>query len=79
MLFTSLWVLDDARRIGVRKGQMSGLLDMGPSGWFVGCLFLWPAVLPAYLALRGKYRYINGRQSKGAATRSVVMCMLVCL
>ena len=43
---TSLWVLLDAQNIGVRKGQVKGLADKNPIGWFVGCLLLWVVIFP---------------------------------
>lgn len=55
MLFvvvTSVWVLFDAHATGVRKGQTTGLTDMGPVGWFFACLFLWIVAFPLYLAKR---------------------------
>jgi hypothetical protein len=59
---TSIWVVSDAKSIGVKKGQVKGILDMGPWGWFFVCLFLWIVGFPAYLAMRGKYKAAN-RQS----------------
>ncbi len=59
---TSIWVVFDAKSIGVKKGQVQGILDMGPWGWFFVCLFLWIVGFPAYLAMRGKYKAAN-RQS----------------
>lgn len=31
---TSIWVLIDANKIGVKAGQVSGMKGMGPFGWF---------------------------------------------
>ncbi|MDA8170276.1 MAG: hypothetical protein M0Z48_00405 [Nitrospiraceae bacterium] len=56
ILVTSIWVYFDAKAIGVRKGLIKGLTDMGPGGWFVVCLGLWIVGFPAYLATRGKYK-----------------------
>jgi hypothetical protein len=44
---TSLWVLFDANSIGVKKGQIKGMGDMGPAGWF--------------LAKRGEFKRVNGK------------------
>lgn len=52
---TSLWVLLDALRIGVRKGQISGFFNMGAFGWFFSCLLIWILAFPAYLAKRQLY------------------------
>ena len=59
ILGTSVWVLFDARSIGVKKGMVKGLANMGPWGWFFVTLFLWIVGFPAYLAMRGKYKKIN--------------------
>ena len=56
---TSIWVVFDAKSIGVKKGQVKGIFDMGPWGWFFVCLFLWIIGFPAYLAMRGKYKAAN--------------------
>ncbi len=59
ILGTSIWVFFDARAIGVKKGMVKGLADMGPWAWFFVCLLLWIVGFPAYLAMRGKYRQIK--------------------
>ena len=59
ILGTSVWVLFDARSIGVKKGMVKGLANMGPWGWFFVTLFLWIVGFPAYLAMRGKDKKIN--------------------
>lgn len=59
ILGTSIWVLFDARAIGVKKGMVKGMANMGPWGWFFVTLFLWIVGFPAYLAMRGKYKKIN--------------------
>ena len=60
IIFTSILVLHDARAIGVRKGQIQGLGDMGPWGWFFTCLFFWIVGFPFYLFKRREYMRING-------------------
>lgn len=52
---TSLWVLSDATRIGVRKGVIKGSADLGPGGWFAVCLMLWIVGFPWYLSIRSKF------------------------
>ena len=52
LIATSIWVYIDAKKIGVRKGQLKGLFDMGPAGWFVGCILLWIVIFPVYLLKR---------------------------
>ena len=59
IVITSIWVVSDAKSIGVKKGQVKGILDMGPWGWFFVCLFLWIVGFPAYLAMRSKYKAAN--------------------
>ncbi|WP_018719256.1 hypothetical protein [Arhodomonas aquaeolei] len=61
VIATSVWVLIDARTIGVEKGQLSGLADIGPWGWFFVCLFLWIVGFPYYLAKRPELKRINGK------------------
>lgn len=63
VIATSLWVLVDAKTIGVRKGQITGFLNMGPWGWFFVCLFLWIIGFPLYLAKRGEYKRLNVRKT----------------
>ena len=58
---TSIWVLFDAKSIGVRKGQIEGIANMGPWGWFFVCLLLWIIGFPVYLAKRGEFKRINGK------------------
>lgn len=59
---SSIWVYFDAKTIGVKKGQIDGLLNMGPVGWFFITLLLWIVGFPAWLATRGKYKEINSKQ-----------------
>jgi hypothetical protein len=58
---TSIWVLFDANTIGVEKGQLEGVADMGPWGWFFACLLLWIIGFPLYLAKRPELKSINGK------------------
>lgn len=64
VLATSLWVLIDATSIGVKKGQIEGLGNMGPWGWFFACLGLWIIAFPMYLAKRGELKKLNQTSSK---------------
>ncbi len=52
---TSLWVLIDARSIGIKKGTTRGFFNMGPIGWFFACLLCWIAAFPAYLVKRREH------------------------
>ena len=53
---SAIWVLMDAKSIGVRKGLIVGLGDMGPWGWFVATLGLWIIAFPSYLFYRGRFK-----------------------
>jgi hypothetical protein len=46
VIVTSIWVFFDAKKIGVKKGQMKGVCNMGPGGWLIVCLLLWIIVSP---------------------------------
>jgi len=59
VLGTSIWVFFDAREIGVERGQVDGMLDMGPGGWAFCCLLLWIVCFPLYLSKRNSYKQIN--------------------
>ena len=61
VIATSLWVLIDAKTIGVKKGQINGMGNMGPWSWFFACLLLWIIGFPFYLAKRGEFKRINAR------------------
>jgi hypothetical protein len=62
---TSVWVLVDARTLGIEKGQIKGFFNMGPTGWFFSCLLCWIVAFPAYLVKRHEYKRVtaSGRQS----------------
>ncbi len=46
---TSIAVLLDAKKIGLRSKMLPGVLGSGPWGWFLGSLFVWIIVFPLYL------------------------------
>jgi hypothetical protein len=56
---TSIWVFYDAKKIGVKKGQMKGIFNMGPGGWFIVCLLLWIVGFPLYLIKRPELKKMN--------------------
>lgn len=68
---TSIWVLFDAKSIGVKKGQIEGIANMGPWGWFFVCLLLWIIGFPAYLVKRGEYKRINSSQPSNQSGDSI--------
>lgn len=65
---TSIWVYTDAKSIGVKKGQLKGVCDMGPTGWFFACLGIWIIGFPMYLANRSELKRINGKGSLPVAS-----------
>ena len=56
---TSIWVLVDAKSIGIKKGQIKGFANVGPWGWFFVCLLMWIIGFPLYLAKRGEFKLVN--------------------
>lgn len=56
IIVSAIWVLVDAKNIGVKKGLITGMGNMGPWGWFLATLFLWIVGFPMYLYYRGKYK-----------------------
>lgn len=62
VIASSIWVLADSVSIGVKRGQIKGMLGMGPFGWFIGCLILWLIVFPLYLAKRSELKRINRKE-----------------
>lgn len=71
VLGTSIWVLVDAKSIGVKKGQIKGMGNMGPWAWFFGCLLLWIIGFPFYLAKRGEFKRVNSDQSNSMSNDSI--------
>jgi uncharacterized membrane protein len=71
VLGTSIWVLVDAKSIGVKKGQIKGMGNMGPWAWFFVCLLLWIIGFPFYLAKRGEFKRVNSGQSNSISNDSI--------
>ena len=46
----SIWVLIDAKTIGVKKGQIQGMGNLGPWSWFFACLLFGFIGFPFYVA-----------------------------
>ena len=59
VVITSFWVLFDAKTIGIKKGQIQGIGDMGPVAWFFLCLFVWFIGFPTYLLMRPEFKRVN--------------------
>lgn len=84
VLVSSIWVLIDARKIGVQKGQIQGIANMGPVAWLIACLFLWIIAFPMYLIKRPEYRRANGKSGSnlvvsiaGSAAIAVILVVTV--
>jgi hypothetical protein len=52
VLASSLWVLQDARSLGITRRMGTGFFNMGPVNWFLSCLLLWAVAFPAYIVTR---------------------------
>lgn len=75
---SSIWVVADASRLGVRRGVIGGghWADVGVLGWLLLCVLLWIVAFPAYLATRPKYvalreQYPRGPIPEAAARRKI--------
>jgi len=71
VLGTSIWVLVDAKTIGIKKGQIKGMGNMGPWAWFFVCLLLWIIGFPFYLAKRAEFKRVNSAQSNDMNNDSI--------
>ena len=76
LLGTSIGVLVDAKKIGVRSRMLPGMLGSGPWGWFFGSLLVWIVVFPLYL-FYARPRYLSavrttpkGKEDLAAGTHS---------
>ena len=72
VIATSVWVLIDAKTIGVKKGQIQGMGNLGPWGWFFVCLLLWIIGFPFYLAKRSEFKRINSGLSQDSQSIAAV-------
>jgi len=66
VIVTSAWVLFDTKKLGVKKGQLKGLGDVAPWGWFFACLLLWIVAFPYYLIKRPQLKAINAAGADAA-------------
>jgi hypothetical protein len=55
VILSALAVYYDANSLGVRKGLISGIFDMGPLGWAFATFLLWVIAFPAYIVARPLY------------------------
>jgi rhomboid protease GluP len=67
VLASSLWVLFDARGQRIPTHGHAYTINTGAGAWFLGCLFLWIVVFPAYLVRRGRLMGQRRRRSEAAA------------
>ncbi|MEI7999020.1 MAG: zinc-ribbon domain-containing protein [Candidatus Omnitrophota bacterium] len=59
IIASSIWVFMDAKKIGVKKGQITGIANLDPGTWLVVCLFLWVIAFPMYLIKRPEFIKAN--------------------
>ena len=78
IIATSIWVVVDAKSIGVKSGQIKGLGNMGPWGWFFACLLFWILGFPFYLAKRGEFKRINSAPPLAMASNHSTGMMKKC-
>jgi hypothetical protein len=72
LLGSAGWVLYDAKKIGVKKGLISGLGNMGPWAWFFATLFLWIIAFPMYLIKRGDFIHALQRERSKSSVAAPV-------
>jgi hypothetical protein len=63
IITSSIWVYYDAKKIGARRGLLSGFFNLGPLAWAFCCLLLWIIGFPAYLIMREKIKAAAHGQS----------------
>lgn len=54
-----VWVLLEAREMGVERGQLRGFADASALMWFWGCVVLWEVFLPLYLVAGPLYHRLH--------------------
>ncbi|WP_215843264.1 restriction endonuclease [Acidithiobacillus montserratensis] len=77
VLTTSIWVLLDAKKFGVKMGQMRGVGYLGPWGWFFACLFLWIVAFPYYLVKRHEFKKVIRIRTEPTLDKSANSILLV--
>lgn len=77
VVLSSIWVWMDARSIGVERGQITGLGNLGPLGWLIACLGLWLVAFPFYLLSRPALLDANGRAPGPFPVRLVGLALVV--
>ncbi|MDD3178930.1 MAG: tetratricopeptide repeat protein [Opitutaceae bacterium] len=56
---TMIWVIIDSKRIGVRKGVITGWGNMGRWTWVILCILFWAGAFPLYLLKRRDFIAAN--------------------
>lgn len=67
VLGSAVAVYIDAKRIGARRGLVTGIANNEPAVWAFGVVALWILVLPIYLVSRSKIRAAAEDQRTGAS------------
>ncbi len=67
IIVSAIWVYYDAKTIGVRKGLITGLGNMGPMGWAVVTVGLWIVGFPMYLIKRQQFKAAVARETEAPA------------
>ncbi len=62
---SAIAVYIDAKRIGARKGLVTGIANNSAGVWAFGVIAMWIVVLPIYLVSRGKIRAAAQAQRNG--------------
>lgn len=78
IFISAIWVLFDAKNIGVKKGLVTGMGNMGPWAWAIVTAFLWIIGFPMYLYYRGKFKLAvaartNAETSEDRSARTIVI------
>jgi hypothetical protein len=69
VIASAAWVYVDAKAIGVRKGLIDGMFNIGAGAWCAATLLLWIVVFPAYLIKRGALKTAVAAQAGAGATQ----------
>jgi len=78
VLFTSIWVFFDARKLGFKKDpSLKSFKNMGPTGWAFGSLLLWIAIFPLYLIERQKHLKSSGVRGLSLLSLGATMVVAV--
>jgi len=74
ILFTSIWVYTDAKKIGAGGFNANSFTGMSPIGWFLACLLLWIVVFPLYLIKRNDIMQNNEFMETALNTKECPKC-----